>query len=431
MPDLTHVATELYGLPPSEFSAARTAAVRAVRQAGDRDLARDIGTLRRPATAAAAVNLLVRHRPADIGRLLELGARLREAQAALAGADLRVLHAEQHRVMAEAVGKAIDLVSVTGRIGPAVRGQIEGTLRAAMGDPDAAAAVRTGLLTRDLVSSGFEPVDVAGAVAVPDAPPLVGVPARPTPLRSVPSPRQRARAAARDGDTEEPGQSGGSRGEVRMPGTGRRRRGRLLTSDEPGRRERPARPARPGQPARTGSAAVDGQRAEAGGAREASRDAAAPAPGQRDRGAGEASRAVSSEASHQAEREAVRSTEREAIRSAEREAIRSAEREAARHLAHEDVALAEQDAAARAADRDAADERLSTAETRIAELTGVIECTEQEIARLREVLATARQDARDEGLEVRHARSARTAATRAADRAEQRARATRDHRDRL
>lgn len=112
-------------------------------------------------------------------------------------------------------------------------------------------------------------------------------------------------------------------------------------------------------------------------------------------------------------------------------AARQAARESARRQADEDVALAEQDALARATARDTADQRLSIAETRIVELTEVIERTEQEIARLREVLATARQDARDEGLEVRHARSARTTAIRAADRAEQRTRAARDHRDRL
>lgn len=187
---LLAVAQALYGGPPTGFVAARTAAARAAREGGDRGLATAVGALRRPSTAAAAVNLLVRERPEDLGALLDLGVRLREAQAALAGADLRALHGAQQRAMAEVVPVAAELVAAGGpRVGAAVRAQVEATLRAAMGDPDAAAAVATGLLVRDLVSSGLEPVDVAGAVAVEDAPPLAGAPGRRTPMRVVPEAR--------------------------------------------------------------------------------------------------------------------------------------------------------------------------------------------------------------------------------------------------
>ncbi|MET0434471.1 MAG: hypothetical protein ABW025_09920, partial [Cellulomonas sp.] len=167
MADLAGVAADLYGVPPAEFTGARTAAVKAARSDGERDLARAVGALRKPSSAAAAVNLLVRERPDDLGALLDLGVRIREAQAALAGADLRALHAEQQRAVGAAADAALELLG--GGAGGSVRGQVEATLRAAMGDPDAAAAVATGLLVRDLFSSGFEPVDVEGAVAVADA----------------------------------------------------------------------------------------------------------------------------------------------------------------------------------------------------------------------------------------------------------------------
>lgn len=186
MPELEEVARAVYAVSPGEFTAARTAAVRDARAAGDRELARAVGALRKPSSAAAAVNLLVRDRPEDLGALLDLGVRLREAQAALAGADLRALHAEQQRTVGAVADAAVDLLG--GGAGGGVRQQVEATLRAAMGDPDAAAAVATGLLVRDLFSSGFEPVDVAGAVALPDAGPIAGAPARRTPLRAVQEP---------------------------------------------------------------------------------------------------------------------------------------------------------------------------------------------------------------------------------------------------
>ncbi|MBD3781193.1 MAG: hypothetical protein IE923_18275, partial [Micrococcales bacterium] len=214
-PGLVRAAADLYGVPPARFTAERTAAVRAARAAGDRELARAVAGLRKPSTAAAAVNLLLRHHPEDLARLLDLGVRLREAQSALAGADLRALHAQQQQALASVVPVALSLAadgSAPG--GAAARGQVEATLRAAMGDPDAAAAVATGLLVRDLFSSGFEPVDVTGATAVPGAPALEGAPQRRTPLREV-------------GDPVAP--------DERPARPASRRRGRLITAEEPER----------------------------------------------------------------------------------------------------------------------------------------------------------------------------------------------------
>lgn len=341
MPDLTEVAADLYGVPPAEFTAARTVAVRAARAAGDRDLAAAVAALRKPSAAAAAVNLLVRRRPEDLGRLLDLGVRLREAQAALAGADLRALHAEQQRAVPEVVDGALDLGAGGGA---AVRGQVEATLRAAMGDPGAAAAVATGLLVRDLFSSGFEPVDVDGAVAVPDAPPLAGVPARRTPLRAVAPERDAAvpHAPARPAA---------------------RRRGRLITAEEP-------------EPAGAPVRAVPG----------------ATAAGR---------------------------TRRGSVRVAD-DAERAARRAAARRAAEEDVALARREADERRSARAAADARVEAAGARLAELTEVAERTRAEIARLREALGAAEQAGRETGVELRHARAARTAAARAAERADAR-----------
>lgn len=362
MPDLTEVAADLYGVPPAEFTAARTAAVRAARAAGDKDLAAAVGSLRKPSAAAGAVNLLVRSRPEDLGRLLDLGVRLREAQAALAGADLRALHAEQQRAVPEVVDAALGLGAGGGA---AVRGQVEATLRAAMGDPGAAAAVATGLLVRDLFSSGFEPVDVDGAVAVPDAPPLAGVPARRTPLRAVAPDRE-------DDAREVPG------------GPAHRRRGRLITAEEP-------------EPASGRVRAVPGRSGAGRTRRGAVRVAEDAGAARGDRGAA-----------------------REAERAAAREAERAARRAAARRAAEEDVALARREADERREARATAEARAADAEARLAELTEAADRARAEIARLREALGEAEQSARAAGVELRHARSARTAAARAAERADAR-----------
>jgi hypothetical protein len=370
-PDLLDVARHLYGAPPSGFVAARTAAARVARQAGDRALATAVAALRRPSTAAAAVNLLVRERPEDVGALLDLGVRLREAQAALASTDLRVLHAEQQRTMAQVVPAAVDLAAAGGpRVGAAVRAQVEATLRAAMGDPDAAAAVATGLLVRDLFSSGLEPVDVTGAVAVEDAPPLAGAPARRTPMRVVPEARPSAAAA-----------DGGPRT--------RRRRGRLI-QEEPDA-DAGTSPGLAG--ARAGRARVG-----AGG-----------------RSGGRSARA-------DAEPSAVEVRRPETGAAARAEA-RTAARTATLRSADADVVLARTEAEERRAVLAAADTRQDAAGTRAAELADQVRRTTEEIARLRAVLADAEREAREAGPELRHARSARIAAAQAAERAESRLRA--------
>ncbi len=441
MPDLTAVAAELYGVPPGEFTAARTAAVRAARADGDRDLARAVGALRKPSAAAAAVNLLVRERPDDLGELLDLGVRLREAQAALAGTDLRALHAEQRRRTADVVAAAVDLLTDRGgSVGAAAHEQVEATLRAAMGDPGAAAAVATGLLTRDLFSSGLEPVDVDGAVAVPDAPPLAGAPARRTPLRAVPDEREGA----------------GTPEDAPAPRAGRRR-GRLITADEPDEQDGTDPPAAPGR-RRRGRLVTLGDREDRGDRGDPQDGdgggAAAPGAGDDDapddarprtparatnRGAARSSAgAGGGGGGTRADRERVeregRAEEKrraDAERAAEREAERERRRAAARRAAQEDVALARADADSRRAAREAAEERLRAAEDRQAELTGLVQRTQDELARLREALAAAEQEAREVGLEVRHARSARGTAAKAAERADERLRAAERDLDRL
>ncbi len=167
--DLAGVAHELYGLPPAEFVAARTA--RAQQASGvDKALAAEIRGLTKPSVAAFVVNQLVRAQADDVDELIALGAALRQAQGGLDGTELRRLD-RQRRQLTKAMaaqGRAI-AVERGQSVSAAAAVQVDETLHAAMADPEAAEAVRSGRLSRALSATGFGRVDVTDAVAAPAA----------------------------------------------------------------------------------------------------------------------------------------------------------------------------------------------------------------------------------------------------------------------
>jgi hypothetical protein len=183
--DVESVAEELYALPVEDFTAARDAHSAAARRDGDRDLAAAIKKLGRPTTAAWLANLLVRERTQQIEELLELGGAMREAQAELAADQMRAL-ATQRRQIVSALGReAASLANDRGnRVSRAIREEMEGTLEAAMADPAAGEALRSGRLTTSLRYTGLGSVDIAGAVSAP------------RPVAAVSSTRKSAGAAA-------------------------------------------------------------------------------------------------------------------------------------------------------------------------------------------------------------------------------------------
>ncbi|MGY1723462.1 hypothetical protein [Blastococcus sp. SYSU DS0533] len=136
------------------------------RAAGDRELARAIGGLRKPTTAAWVVNTLVRQEPAQVSQLVELGAALREAQGDLDGDELRELSQQRHRVVAALTRQARSLAHELGHpVSDAVAGQVQDTLRAAIADEAAGQAVLSGRLLTPLSHHGLARVGVEGAVA--------------------------------------------------------------------------------------------------------------------------------------------------------------------------------------------------------------------------------------------------------------------------
>ncbi len=183
--DLADVADELYGVAPGDFIAARTAARDRARADGDKELAQEIAALPKPATAAWVCNLLVRRRTDEITQLIELGGMMREAQRSLSGEQLKELGRQRSQVITALTRQARALAADAGHpVSTAIAEQVEGTLRAAVADPDAGEALLGGQLTAALSYSGLGPVDLDGAVARPVR---AGGRTAPSPARHAPS----------------------------------------------------------------------------------------------------------------------------------------------------------------------------------------------------------------------------------------------------
>lgn len=165
---LLEIADQLYALPLGDFTPARDALVR--EHKSDKDLAARIKALKKPSLAAWVVNLLVRRDAPQVEQVLEVGAALREAQTNLDGEELRALTRQRRQLTAAVTTQARGLAHEEGvRVTPAVADQVEATLTSAMVDPDAAAAVRSGLLVAALATTGMGEVEVGPALAVPEA----------------------------------------------------------------------------------------------------------------------------------------------------------------------------------------------------------------------------------------------------------------------
>jgi hypothetical protein len=168
--DLAAIAAELCALAPGAFTAARNERAKLLRREGKRELAQQVARLAKPTVSAWAVNALARRGAEALERVVALGAQLREAQEDLDATRLRSLAKERVQLLAEAVAAARAAADESGiAVSDAAAGEIEQTLRAAMADAHASAAVRSGLLLHALEGNGLDPVDLSGAVAVPEA----------------------------------------------------------------------------------------------------------------------------------------------------------------------------------------------------------------------------------------------------------------------
>ncbi len=189
------VARELLLVAPADFVAERTARQRAARK-DDRELATAIGALRKPAPAAWVIDLLASESALDDA--VDLGPALRKAQADADPAEIATLRRQRSGVVGALAQAGADLAEQAGHpVTTAVLDQVRATIEAAMADPHAGAAVRSGLLVRPLESVGFDDVDLDGALADPDAVPDAwsGSDAPPIPIEDARRSRKASRAS--------------------------------------------------------------------------------------------------------------------------------------------------------------------------------------------------------------------------------------------
>jgi DNA repair exonuclease SbcCD ATPase subunit len=180
--DLADIAHELYGLLPGDFTAERNQRAKDLKADGDTDLATQVTALGKPTSAAWLVNQMVRHHGEEVEQVAAVGAALREAQDQLDSGELLALNKQRHLVLRAVVQQARALARELGQpVSTAVADEVEQTLRAVMSDPEAADAVRTGTLRRSLSGTGLGPVDLTGAVALPQGGPAARPGRRPAP----------------------------------------------------------------------------------------------------------------------------------------------------------------------------------------------------------------------------------------------------------
>ncbi|GAB3047937.1 hypothetical protein GCM10027053_02410 [Intrasporangium mesophilum] len=160
---------QLYAVPPARFTPLRSELAGQAKAAGDADLAKAIGALRKPTVAAWAVNHFVRDHPEDLAEFRAFAELLREAQRTLDAEQLRVLGRER----AKRVDALADQIAVASQeqgqsVGASVALEVRETLTALIADEDAETSVLTGSLVRALSYSGFGSVEIGDVVAIDD-----------------------------------------------------------------------------------------------------------------------------------------------------------------------------------------------------------------------------------------------------------------------
>lgn len=166
--DLDGAVGELYGLHPDEFLSARRGLAAQAKAGKETGLAKAIESIRKPTAAAWAINQLVRARPAEVDRLVELAAGLHEAQEKMDGAAMKTLGRQRTTLIDELVRATAEVArDAGGALSTPVANQVRETFVAALATTAAADAVGSGQLTRALSYAGFGDVDLSEATAAP------------------------------------------------------------------------------------------------------------------------------------------------------------------------------------------------------------------------------------------------------------------------
>jgi hypothetical protein len=156
---LADAKAELYQAEPDDFMPRRQQLVAQAREAGETDVAKQIGALRKPTRSAWVVNRLVRADPDVTARLAALSAELRDG--GLDGGRIRELTAARAELVDDLTRQALDDLPAAPA---AVREEVRATFDAALADPEVAANL--GTLVRAAHWAGFG-LDPSGASAPP------------------------------------------------------------------------------------------------------------------------------------------------------------------------------------------------------------------------------------------------------------------------
>lgn len=168
---LAQAAAELYEADPDEFTQRRAELVTNARDHGESAVAKQIAALRKPTRSAWVVNRLSREHPEAATRLADLA---EELKAGGDGARIRELTQARSRLVDELTRQAL---AAAGLQSPpaALREDVIGTLSAALADPEVAADLAAGTLTKAAHWAGFGMVPLSDAVPAksrtPAAPP--------------------------------------------------------------------------------------------------------------------------------------------------------------------------------------------------------------------------------------------------------------------
>lgn len=170
--DLAAAARELYAQPLRSFVSARDERARA---AEDRSLGAAIRALRKPSIAAHVVNVFAQERAAALAEALELAQELREAQAELDAAALADLGRQRRALTRRLAEQAAELARERGeKVTAGTLDAVQQTISAAFFDAQAARAVASGRLVRELEPAtgfGVDLDDAVGGGAVDDGEP--------------------------------------------------------------------------------------------------------------------------------------------------------------------------------------------------------------------------------------------------------------------
>ena len=155
----------LFEVAPADFTKAREALVRELREQGKADQAKEVAAQRKPPVALWIANQLARLDPRSVEALIEATARVRKAQLSGHGGDaLREAMREQREALAKLSEVAAQAAkNAQSAMTLALQRRVQNTVQAAASsEPD---ALREGSLLRELEPSGFE--ELLGAAPLP------------------------------------------------------------------------------------------------------------------------------------------------------------------------------------------------------------------------------------------------------------------------